>query len=430
MKVIGIDIGTTSICGVVLDAENGKVLKSKNVNSEAFIDTHNEWEKIQDVAKIVAIASEILDSLLKGSEDEILAIGLTGQMHGIVYVDAEGQAVSPLYTWQDARGNLPYKDTTYAGYLGSFSGYGNVTDFYNRENGLVPKSAVTYCTIHDYLGMLLCNNKKPILHTSDAASLGLYDVEKKKFDYNCTAHVTDSFAIIGTYEQIPVSIAIGDNQASVFSTLADNGNLLINIGTGSQISIVSNYPITAEGIECRPYVDGKYLIVGAALCGGRAYSLLKDFYRQLLDTANCFEIDVYSVMDKMLADKADTTLHVDTRFAGTRADPNIRGSVTNISVDNFTPPDLTVGVLNGMIEELYRLYRSMGENRNGIIGSGNGVRKNKALVRIAEQVFKAKLRVPLYTEEAACGAALFALIACGKYRATTDVQKLIQYEEG
>ena len=48
MKVIGIDIGTTSICGVVLDAENGKVLKSKNVNSEAFIDTHNEWEKIQD----------------------------------------------------------------------------------------------------------------------------------------------------------------------------------------------------------------------------------------------------------------------------------------------------------------------------------------------------------------------------------------------
>lgn len=429
MKVIGIDIGTTSICGVVLDAENGKVYKSKTVNSEAFIDTPFEWEKIQDVEKIVAIASKILDSFLEDSEDEILAIGLTGQMHGIVYVDADGHAVSPLYTWQDARGDLPYKNTTYAGYLGSFSGYGNVTDFYNRENGLVPNNAETYCTIHDYLGMVLCNNKKPVLHASDAASLGLYDIEKKSFAYDYAARVTDSFTIIGTYKRIPVSVAIGDNQASVFSTLADNGALLINVGTGSQVSIVSEHPITAEGIECRPYVDGKYLIVGAALCGGRAYTLLKDFYKQLLCAANCFDVDVFGVMDRMLAEKAHTTLRVDTRFSGTRADANIRGSITNISVDNLTPSDLTVGVLTGMIEELYGLYRSMGEERKGIVGSGNGIRKNKALARIAEQVFGGRLRIPLFTEEAACGAALFALVACGKYHGVSEVQRLIQYEE-
>ena len=430
MKVIGIDIGTTSICGVILDAENGKVFKSKTVNSEAFINTSNDWEKIQDVDKIVTIASKILDSFLEESEDEILAIGITGQMHGIVYVDANGYAVSPLFTWQDERGNLPYKDTTYAEYLGSFSGYGNVTDFYNRENGLIPKSAVTYCTIHDYLGMLLCDNKMPILHASDAASLGLYDVEKKKFDYDYTARITDSFAIIGTYKRIPISVAIGDNQASVFSTLADNSDLLINVGTGSQVSIVSDHPVIAEGVECRPYVDGKYLIVGAALCGGRAYSLLKNFYKYLFDAANCGDVDVYGVMNKLLEDKNETTIRVDTRFAGTRADANIRGCITNISVDNLTPSDLTIGVLNGMIEELWCLYRSMGVNRKGIVASGNGLRKNKTLVRIAEQIFGSKLRVPLYTEEAACGAALFALVACGKYRGVSDVQKLIQYSEG
>ena len=429
MKAIGIDIGTTSICGVVLDAENGNVLTSRTVNSDAFISTPNDWEKIQDVTKIVAIASGILDSFLEEYAEEIAVIGLTGQMHGIVYVNAEGKAVSPLYTWQDARGNLPYKDTTYADYLGSFSGYGNVTDFYNRANGLVPKDAVSYCTVHDYFGMVLCNNKKPILHASDAASLGLYDVEKKKFDYDCTAQVTDAFEIIGTYRQIPVSVAIGDNQASVFSTLADNRDLLINVGTGSQISIVSDYPITNEGIECRPYVDGKYLIVGAALCGGRAYSLLKDFYKQLFDIADCDGIDVYGVMDKMLADKTDTTLCVDTRFAGTRANANIRGSISNISIDNLTPSDLALGVLHGMVEELHEMYLGMGERRVGIVGSGNGVRKNKALIRIAEQVFGGQLRVPLYTEEAACGAALFALVACGKCRGVSEVQKLIKYAE-
>lgn len=27
-------------------------------------------------------------------------------MHGIVYLNAEGRSVSPLYTWQDGRGNI------------------------------------------------------------------------------------------------------------------------------------------------------------------------------------------------------------------------------------------------------------------------------------------------------------------------------------
>ena len=30
---------------------------------------------------------------------EVEKIGLTGQMHGIVYIDKEGTCVSPLYTW-------------------------------------------------------------------------------------------------------------------------------------------------------------------------------------------------------------------------------------------------------------------------------------------------------------------------------------------
>lgn len=37
-------------------------------------------------------------------------IGLTGQMHGILYIDEDGNCVSPLYTWQDGRGNLPEFD--------------------------------------------------------------------------------------------------------------------------------------------------------------------------------------------------------------------------------------------------------------------------------------------------------------------------------
>jgi sedoheptulokinase len=411
----------------VLDEKSGAVVASETVISDAFLATELEWEKIQDVSKIIGIATSILDSFLEKYEGETKAIGLTGQMHGILYVDGQGAAVSPLYTWQDERGNQPYKDTTYAAYLGSFAGYGNVTDFYNRQNGLRPMEAVNYCTVQDYRGMVLCENSTPILHASNAASLGLYDVEKRTFAYDYHAQVTDAFEVIGTYRNIPVAVAIGDNQASVFSTLANEADLLINVGTGSQISIVSDRPLQKENVECRPYVNGKYLIVGAALCGGRAYSLLKDFYTALLTAAGCCDTDVYGMMTQMIENKTETTLCVDPRFAGTRSDASVRGSIRNLSEENFTPADLTLGVLRGMMEELYGMYRSMGETRCGIVGSGNGIRKNKRLQRVAQEVFGVPLVIPLYQEEAACGAALFALVACSEDKDVSQVQRLIQY---
>lgn len=464
MYAIGIDIGTTSICGVVLDTATGKVVKSRTEMSNAFIHTPNPWEKIQDTDKVIALAVEILESF---ASYPAAVIGLTGQMHGIVYVDGEGRAVSPLYTWQDGRGNLPYEDTTYAGYLGSFAGYGNVTDFYNRVNHIRPEAAVGYCTIMDYLGMVLCGRKIPRIHTTNAASLGCFDLKEKRFHYDVEVEISDGFDLVGTYKGVPVSVAIGDNQASVFSTLADERDLLVNVGTGSQISIISDSIKQGETIETRPYFDGKYLVVGAALCGGRAYSLLKDFYAQFLKAVGAVEggaagtdedeeteavsgnckVDVYDVMNRMLADrmasgkevvpdragekKAPVSgLRVDTRFAGTRQQSSLCGQISGITVDNFTPANLTYGFLDGMMEELYQMYAQMGEHRRNLVGSGNGIRKNQALVKIAEQKFGGQLRIPAHTEEAAYGAALFGLVACGAFESAAQVQQLIRYTGG
>ena len=218
MQAIGIDLGTTSICGVVIDTVSGKVLKSKTVNSDAFIETDRSWEKIQSPEKIISIAEEILREFIT---EDTAVIGVTGQMHGIVYTDKNGVAVSPLYTWQDSRGNLPYKDSTYAEFLKSNSGYGNVTDFYNKINCEIPSEAENYCTIHDYLVMHLCGLKKAQIHISDAASFGCFDLKTKKFSYECDIEPIADYKIAGEYNGIPVSVAIGDNQASVFSSLAN-----------------------------------------------------------------------------------------------------------------------------------------------------------------------------------------------------------------
>ena len=425
MKAIGIDIGTTSVCGVVIDTETGEVLKSRTKNSNAFLKGCAEWEKIQSVDKIMSAAMEIVEDF---ADRDTAVIGVTGQMHGIVYVNADGHAISPLYTWQDGRGNLQFGNTTYAGYLNSFSGYGNVTDFYNTKNGIRPKDAVSYCTIHDYFVMRLCGLTSPIIHASDAASFGCYDIVSNRFSYDCNAEVTADYRIAGEYKGIPVSVAIGDNQASVFSTLADENSILLNIGTGSQVSIISETPVTAENIETRPYFEGKYLVVGSALCGGRAFSLLKNFYAEIIGyTKTTNDDEVYAIMDEMLEKCDNATLSVDTRFAGTRSNAGICGGISGLPTENFTSPQLTRGVLEGMANELFEMYTVMDTPKCGIIGSGNGVRKNPALIGVFEKLFNAKMAFPRHLEEASFGAALFGLISCGVCKNAAEAQKLIKY---
>lgn len=424
MQIIGIDIGTTSICGVAVDAQSGELLKSITLNSNAFIKSDKSFEKIQSPQKIIGLALEILENLIT---DDTAAIGVTGQMHGIVYTDQNGNAVSSLYTWQDKRGDEPFGDTTYAKHLKSFAGYGCVTDFYNQQNNLVPLNATSFCTIPDYLVMKLCSLKEPVMHSTNAASLGLYDIKKNRFTNSFSPEIATDYRIAGKYKNIPVSVAVGDNQASVFSTLKNQGDLLINVGTGSQVSLISDHIINSKNLEVRPYFDNKYLIVGAALCGGRAYSMLKDFYKSILSkNGDVTDDKIYKLMGEML-EKASPTLLVDTRFAGTRNDAEICGSINGITTESFTPEALTKGVLLGMCDELYNMFLEMKTPISGIVGSGNGMRKNKHFIKLCEEKFESKMNIPSHLEEAAVGAALFSGISAGIFKNSTEAQKIIKY---
>lgn len=424
MRAIGIDLGTTSICGILMDADSGEVLRSRTENSNAFLPGAQPWERIQSPEKILRLAGEILEDLLR---EDVAAIGISCQMHGIVYTDARGKAVSPLYTWQDGRGNQPWGDSTYARILGCPSGYGNVTDFYNRKNGMVPAQAVDFCTIGDLLAMELCGLTRPKIHITNAASFGCFDLKEGRFTQGYASQPCQGFHLAGTYRGIPVAAAIGDNQASVFSSLPGTDSILLNMGTGSQVSVVASRIPEAPGMEIRPYFDGQFLAVGAALCGGRAYAVLKDFYKSLLSLMGPVTDDqVYALMEQLLARPCEA-LTVDTRLEGTRTDSSLRGSITGISTDNFTPEALTRGFLEGMVEELYGMYRAMGLERRSLVGSGNGLRKNPALQKAAEGRFGMPLRIPAHREEAAFGAALYALVAAGYCRDAADAQKRIRF---
>lgn len=429
MKIIGIDIGTTSICGVAVDAVSGEILRSVTLPNTSFISTDKDYERIQDTRVIMDAVYKLLDELDASNAD---AIGFSGQMHGVVYTDADGNAVSPLYIWQDSRANLEYKDgKSYAEHLGCFAGYGLATDFYNSENGLVPDDAKYLCTVADYAVMQLCGNKIPVCHITNAASLGCFDVEKNvfKIDNPRLPRIETDFVSCGNYNGVPVCVALGDNQASFIGSVRNTADALLNVGTGAQISWLSESPVTADSVETRPFDGKRYLAAGCSLCGGRAYAMFEKFCREIAVTAGA-EIDsFYPFLDKMLQSKTDSGIIGDCRFCGTRNNPNLKGSYSGISENNFTPADFAYATLDGMATELFDMYAAADKKASGLVCSGNGIRKNAALRRIVSEKFGCEIKIPLYEEEAAYGAALSAFVAGGISADIDDACSKIKYKD-
>ncbi|MBQ1552931.1 MAG: hypothetical protein IIZ66_05230 [Clostridia bacterium] len=422
----GIDIGTSSVCVLTVD---GAAENHVTVRNDCVLDCSG-FRREQDARAIIDKTFRLLSDAVT---EDIQSVGVTGQMHGVVYIDRNGEPVSPLYTWQDERAGEVYRDgLTYCEYLTKTSGhpvspgYGLATHFYNLVNGLVPSDAVTFCTIHDLLVMRLTGRKTPVVHPSDAASFGFFDLEKRVFDADALRdcgmdpsflpEVCGGEDIAGTYRGADVFAAIGDNQASYLGSVGRDGGVLINVGTGSQVSAACPFKKDVpDGVELRPYTGGGYLAVGAALCGGRAYADLERFFRAVLRDIGGVETEsVYAAMDALTSSPLSCEpLDVSTRFCGTRADPTERGYIKNLGEENFTPAALCDGVLGGIAEELFGLYGKIETAFPGIgnrfVCSGNGARKNEALRNRLQKRFGRDMPLTSHTEEAAYGAYLLTV---------------------
>ena len=435
---IGIDIGTTTISAAVIDLANKNQVEVFSVPHNSYVE--NSVFSEQSVSVIMDKANRVLELIYK-SYTGIASIGVTGQMHGILYLNSDGQAVSNLINWQDKRGDVPIKDSMTACQIikqitgeNIATGYGISTHYYNIINGLVPQDTVGFCSIMDYFAMRLCHIKKPITHTSVAASFGLFDVKKECFmldklallgiDEDFLPKVVASNEIVGRWNNIPVCVAIGDNQASFLGSIKNTReSVLVNVGTGSQISAVGEIEYLGDGIEQRPLINGEFLICGSALCGGSAYAMMEGFFRSYAAFSGLGDSSQYAVINA-LAEKAyesgEQALSVDTSFCGTRTDPMRRGSIENIELNNFTPSALVLGVINGMCDELYKLYSEAKLKKSHIVASGGAIRKNHILRRVLEDKFGMAVSVSSVNEEAATGAALFSAYSIG----------MIEYKDG
>ncbi len=126
-------------------------------------------------------------------------------------------------------------------------------------------------------------------------------------------------------------------------------------------------------------------------------------------------------------------LRLEPLFLGKRSDPSLRGGLSGMSVENNSPGHWARAFIEGLVGELAGYYAQMLAAglgaRTRLVGAGNGMRRNAVMRQAAERAFGMPLSVPAWREEAACGAALCAMVGSGALRSFDEASALVRYED-
>ncbi len=264
--LIGIDVGTSGVKVLAIDSQ-GQILKSA-VENYPLYEPHPGWTE-QDPADWWQGTLKALKAVLSEIEPyTIAAIGLSGQMHGMVALDADNQVVRKAILWNDQRtGEQCANMTAAAGGLDELlkltnnqmlTGYtgGKIAwlkdvepENYARTRLIInPKDYIRYL-----LTGVLCTD------VSDASGFGLYDVakncwsdeliQKSGLTRSLLPEVVDSTAISGFISSkaaaetgLPVGIPVsGGGGDAVISTtglgLVKPGRVAITLGTSGVVAM-------------------------------------------------------------------------------------------------------------------------------------------------------------------------------------------------
>lgn len=402
MRSVGVDIGTTAIKVILF---NDGFIERKYTKANLFLEKNNDFEAMQDPKEITDFIVSCIDKII---DDFVVIghIGVTGQMHGILYVDDFGNLLSPLYTWLDKRSEA-IKDEIFK--LTKYDlrvGYGLLTHYYNLKNNIAPTGKYKILTIGDYVTSKLISFQKFRMHPSNAASLGFFNVKKNCFDWKSLRKIGISKSnfpkvskrrYMGFYLYDMVYVAIGDNQASYFGSTSNDNDLLINIGTGSQVCFKSMKSTENTLLETRPYIDKFYLQVGAPVCGGKTIEYLAKYI------ASKYKISYEESFEKIS----------NCPYCGDFIDIKLENFELDLNKGIYENCDLNIlinSVCNKVVSSLFSYLKGIDISKYRLVGSGNAIRKNKLLRETIEHVFNKKLEISTFEEEASYGAAKFAIL--------------------
>lgn len=448
-KMLGIDIGTSGTKVAVINRHAdilSKGIRSYDIdlkeNGGAEQDPDVWWKAVADCIKECDISG-------------ISAIGLSGQMHGLVALDNNGKVIRPAIIWADKRTVLQVQR------INEYLKAQDSNNIINRATTgfLLPsllwlkeKEPEEYKRIYkvmlpkDYIRYKFTGN----IYTDpgDASGTGAFDIVHLTWDEGLIKalgleiemfpKIIASDEIAGEVSKnasketglpcgIPVVCGSGDHTMQlVGNAIVKNGIMNSNIGTASQLSLTAgqtvNDTLMRTNIFCHA-VGGLYNIVGAGLNGGIVLKWLKNMFFQQL---NYGELDRKAIGIPAGSDGLVFLPYL----SGERTphhNPYLKGIMHGLTLGH-TDGHIIRSAMEGVIfclRDSLEIFKSLGIQSSFLIASGGGAR-SKVWLQMQADIFESDIYICNLEEQATVGAALIAGLGTGIYSSADEIYETLK----
>ncbi|MGL1892513.1 MAG: xylulokinase [Spirochaetaceae bacterium] len=452
--LIGIDNGTQSTKVLFYDYENRKIVATASAPHKLI--SREDGTREQEASWWIDAAVKAFKQIDSKIRKTAVALGVSGQQHGFVPIDKDGEVLCPVKLWCDTstqdqcdtiNNNVGGIDKiietagnpVYAGYTASKILWlkENHPDLYERmETILLP---------HDYLNFKLTGNR--VMEYGDASGTALLDIEKKQWSkevikaldadrdlmsalpklieaHEPSGYVTkEASKLFGIPVGILVSSGGGDNMIAAIGTgVVSDGVMTMSLGTSG----------TLYGYSDKPVIDTDGNI--AAFCSSSGG------YLPLLCTMNCtvsteimrklLNIEVKEIDELANQSEAGSQGLITLPFFNGERTPNLpngKGTIVGMDMDNVTPSNMIRSSMEAAIFGMrYGLdsFVKLGFKPAEIVLTGGG---SKSLIwrQIVADVMNTTIVITDNTEAGALGGAIQSLWALNhKNGGETDIKKL------
>ncbi|MCA0453794.1 MAG: xylulokinase [Chloroflexi bacterium] len=440
---LGVDTSTTASKALAVDSQ-GNVIVIKG-NPHELSTPRPLWSEQDPEDWWQAASKSIREVVAEVGADNIAAIGLTGQMHGLTSLDKDGKPVRPAILWNDQRSAPQCAEVTEKvgakrlyQIIGSLLLAGftapkilwvrqNEPEVYNRiAHVLLPKDYIRY----RLSGAFVCD-------VADACGFGCMDVGKRTWSDEvlaafeiprawlpelcesqevCATVNEEAAAITGLKVGTPIVGGAGDQPASgVGNGIVTMNQASLTVGT-SGVAYAANdrYAPEPDGrlhTFCGP-IPGTWFHMGVMLSAAGGLRWLHD---ELAPNVSYDDLNKHAES----VPRGSLGLLFAPYLTGERnphPDPFARGAFVGFTLRHGLPHMIRAvmeGVSFGMRDEL-ELLRSLGVNPSEAVIAG-GLVNSPVWLQLTTDI----MGIPLYTintgESSAFGAAILAAVGAGAH---------------
>ena len=417
--IAGVDSSTQSVKIVIRRADTGELVRQGRAS-------HPDGTEVDPAHWKSALDTAIADA---GGIDDVAAISIGGQQHGMVALDGAGEVIRPALLWNDTRsaeqatslnsemgGNQAMADAVGSVLVASFTA-SKVRWMAESEKANADRLHAIALP-HDWLSWQLQGGKdfsKLFTDRSDASGTGYFDPTSSTYrrDILAKALLSDREIYIPTIiapstfggvttAGIPIAAGAGDNAGAALGVQAQPGDVVISLGTSGTAFAVSTTPTHDPSGAVAGFADasGRYLPLVCTLNAARIFDAATTILGKSHDEVGALALTSVPGAHGL------TLLPY---FEGERTPnrPDATGVFSGMTIANSNPADIARAMIEGMLSGLADAVQSLVDlgvdiKRVLIIG---GAAKNPAVGQIASALFGRPVVIPPAGEYVADGAA-------------------------